>query len=146
MLRRSTSRWSFDRGLGSPDLHPTSVYLADPDHGIAAAVQQRYGDLDCVLVHCTTAQALLAAVDAERALCIVVDAALPDMPILEVLARLQALRIHAPVLCLAEECGVSTAVALMRAGAYDCVERSGPARRVLERLNAFIEEAVERAA
>lgn len=111
---------------------------------IAVNLQRRHARADRAIIHCTTVTQLLERLEPETALCIVADAALPDMDVLELLHRLHSLDVYAPVLCMAEECGIPRAVALMKAGAYDCIERGGPLANLLARLDAFIEEAWER--
>ncbi len=88
---------------------------------------------------------MLELLEPEDAVCIVADVELPGMEFLELLARLRSLCAHAPVLCMAEDCAVSTAVALMKAGAHDCIEKTGPVHRLVDKLIAFIEDAMERA-
>lgn len=126
-------------------LQPTSVYVADPGAQIAARVQHRYAGPDRAVIHCTSASQLLELLEPEDAVCIVADVELPGMEFLELLARLRSLCAHAPVLCMAEDCAVSTAVALMKAGAHDCIEKTGPVHRLVDKLIAFIEDAMERA-
>ena len=127
-------------------MNPTSVYVVDPGDRVAALVQQRYAGSDHAVIHCTSAARLLELLEPDDAVCIVADVDLSDMDMLELLGRLRCSSVHAPVLCMAEDCLVDTAVALMKAGAHDCIEKSGPSERLLERLVAFIEESTERAA
>ena len=89
---------------------------------------------------------MLELLEADDAVCIVADVDLPGMEMLELLGRLGSLSNHAPVLCMVEDCVVDTAVALMKAGAHDCIEKSGPTQRLLDRLVAFIEESTGRVA
>lgn len=69
-----------------------------------------------------SAAAFLAAVPLDLA-CVVSETRLPDMTGVELIQSLRARGVVAPVILLAAESDVATAVAAMRAGALDFIEK-----------------------
>ncbi len=69
-----------------------------------------------------SAAEFLAALPLDLA-CVVSEALLPDMTGIELIRSLRAQGVDAPVILLAAESDVATAVAAMRAGALDFIEK-----------------------
>jgi two-component system response regulator FixJ len=70
-----------------------------------------------------SAESYLLAVDGRHVACLIVDLLLPGMSGLELLRRLRSAGNDVPVILLADESDVPTAVAAIREGATDFIEK-----------------------
>ena len=103
---------------GSAD-DPESSTRSPPRAGIKALLQPVGVDV----VPFDSAESYLLSTSGKQLSCLIVDLLLPGMSSLELLRRLRALGNDVPVILLADESDVPTAVAAMREGATDFIEK-----------------------
>ena len=115
-----------------------NVCIADADEAAARRVAGLLGGLGAHLRRFASAAELLAGVDNGTA-CVICDAQLPDMPSDAVISALRAREHDVPVIILAEEGDVATAVTAMRAGALDFIEKAHADRLLIWHLRRLLE-------
>lgn len=98
------------------------VCLVDADESLTRRLADLLAPLGADVRTFSTAGAMLAECG-EEPLCVVSEIRLPDMTGVELIEKLQARGVHAPVILLAAESDVATAVTGMRAGALDFIEK-----------------------
>ncbi len=102
---------------------PTVVGVIDPDpvarNGLRALLQRIGVDVSTY----DSAESYLLAASGRHLACLIVDLLLPGMSGLEFLRRLRSAGNDVPVILLADESDVPTAVAAMREGATDFIEK-----------------------
>lgn len=96
--------------------------VIDPDAGLRQRVGSMLSALGVDLREFPSAATFLAALPLDPA-CVVSETRLPDMTGVELIQSLRARGVGAPVILLAAESDVATAVAAMRAGALDFIEK-----------------------
>jgi two-component system response regulator FixJ len=87
-----------------------------------------------------SAESYLAA-DGERLGCVITDVSLPGMSGLELLRQLRARRIAPPVILVGEEADVNAAVAAMREGAVDFIEKPHLDLAIVRRVAYLLDHA-----
>src|SRR5688572_12530026 len=90
--------------------------------------------LDVSISEFLTAAECLNSPEIDRFHCIISEVALPDMSGLELLRKLRACAGQLPIILYAREADVPTAVAAMREGATDFIEKPAIALTVLRRV------------
>jgi len=153
-LASSTLSSTASRGLGAHhwqgralfDQHP-SVSTARP---IVAVIEANATDrhtlrsllsaLDVDVHDYDSAESYLAA-DGGQLSCVITDVALPGMSGLELLRLLRTSRISPPVILLGEEADVSAAVAAMREGAVDFIEKPRIDLAIVRRVAYLVDHA-----
>jgi two-component system response regulator FixJ len=102
---------------------PPVVGVIDPDpvarNGLRALLQRLGVDVSTF----DSAESYLLAANGRHLSCLIVDLLLPGMSGLELLRRLRSAGNDVPVVLLADESDVPTAVAAMREGATDFIEK-----------------------
>ena len=102
---------------------PPVVGVIDPDpvarNGLRALLQRLGVDVSTF----DSAESYLLAANGRHLACLIVDLLLPGMSGLELLRRLRSAGNDVPVVLLADESDVPTAVAAMREGATDFIEK-----------------------
>jgi FixJ family two-component response regulator len=102
---------------------PPVVGVIDPDpvarNGLRALLQRLGVDVSTF----DSAESYLLASNGRHLACLIVDLLLPGMSGLELLRRLRSAGNDVPVVLLADESDVPTAVAAMREGATDFIEK-----------------------
>jgi two-component system response regulator FixJ len=102
---------------------PPVVGVIDPDpvarNGLRALLQRSGVDVSTF----DSAESYLLASNGRHLACLIVDLLLPGMSGLELLRRLRSAGNDVPVVLLADESDVPTAVAAMREGATDFIEK-----------------------
>jgi len=73
--------------------------------------------------------------------CVITDVTLPGMSGLELLRLLRSARISPPVILLGEEADVNAAVAAMRAGAVDFIEKPHVDVAIVRRVAYLLDDA-----
>jgi FixJ family two-component response regulator len=101
---------------------PPPVGVIDPDPAARAGIQALLQPVGVGVVPFDSAEAYLMSDGAELS-CLIVELLLPGMSGLELLRRLRSLGNDVPVILLADESDVPTAVAAMREGATDFIEK-----------------------
>lgn len=87
-----------------------------------------------------SAESYLAA-DGDGLGCVISDVSLPGMSGLELLRRLRARRVAPPVILVGEEADVAAAVAAMREGAVDFIEKSHLDVAIVRRVAYLLDHA-----
>lgn len=96
--------------------------------------------LDIDVLDYESAESYLAA-DGDRLGCVITDVSLPGMSGLELLRRLRARRVAPPVILVGEEADVSAAVAAMREGAVDFIEKPHMDLAIVRRVAYLLDHA-----
>ncbi len=102
---------------------PTVVGVIDPDPVARNGLRTLLRGVGVDVATYDTAEAYLLAPNGRGLACLIVDLMLPGMSGLELLRRLRAAGNDVPVILLADESDVPTAVAAMRDGATDFIEK-----------------------
>ena len=99
------------------------VGVIDPDPVARAALTALLQPVGVEVMGFDTAEAYLLSGVSRNLACLIVDLLLPGMSGLELLRRLRSNGNDVPVILLADESDVPTAVAAMREGATDFIEK-----------------------
>jgi two-component system response regulator FixJ len=102
---------------------PPVVGVIDPDPVARAGLQTLLRGLGIDVSTFDSAESYLLAATGRHVGCLIVDLLLPGMSGLELLRRLRSAGNDVPVILLADESDVPTAVAAMREGATDFIEK-----------------------
>ena len=102
---------------------PPVVGLIDSDPLARAALKTLLQPVGVDVVSFDTAESYLLSGSSRSLACLIVDLLLPGMSGLELLRRLRSNGNDVPVILLADESDVPTAVAAMREGATDFIEK-----------------------
>ena len=117
---------------------PPHVGVIDPDpvarNGLRALLHRNGVDVSIF----DSAESYLLAANGRHLSCLIVDLLLPGMSGLELLRRLRAAGNDVPVVLLADESDVPTAVAAMREGATDFIEKPYVDVAVLKQVQKLI--------
>jgi two-component system response regulator FixJ len=102
---------------------PPPVGVIDPDPAARAGIHTLLQPIGVEVVPFDSAEAYLLAERDRELSCLIVELLLPGMSGLELLRQLRSLGNDVPVILLADESDVPTAVAAMREGATDFIEK-----------------------
>ena len=102
---------------------PPVVGVIDPDPVARNGLSTLLHGLGIDVSTFDSAESFLLATDGRHIGCLIVDLLLPGMSGLELLRRLRSAGNDVPVILLADESDVPTAVAAMREGATDFIEK-----------------------
>lgn len=102
---------------------PPTIGVIDSDPVARAGIKALLQPVGVDVVPFDSAESYLLSTAGEQLSCLIVDLLLPGMSGLELLRRLRALGNDVPVILLADESDVPTAVAAMREGATDFIEK-----------------------
>jgi FixJ family two-component response regulator len=119
---------------------PPSVGVIDPDPVARAGVVALLQPVGVEVVQFDSAEEYLLSGNGKHLACLIVDLLLPGMSGLELLRRLRGLGNDVPVLVLADESDVPTAVAAMREGATDFIEKPYVSVAVLKQVQKLLRE------
>ena len=114
------------------------VCIADPDEGLARRLADLLEPLGTQVRAYASGQLLLEDI-APGALCVVSESQLPDMTGIQLIDSLRGLAPGVPVILLATDGDVAAAVAAMRAGALDFIEKPHVERLVVWRVRHLLE-------
>jgi two-component system, chemotaxis family, CheB/CheR fusion protein len=117
---------------------PGPVVIIDPDPAARAAMQTALRPLGVEVLSFDSAESYLLSGSARSLACLIVDLLLPGMSGLELLRRLRSSGSNVPVILLAEEADVATAVAAMREGATDFIEKPYVEAAVLKQVQKLL--------
>lgn len=115
------------------------VHVVDDEASIRSLFERMAGMLGCEVVTHETAKSLFEAIDPRRPGCIVLDLVLPDLTGIEVLTELSARACQLPVVFMRGMARVSEAVAGLKLGSIDFIEKPF----TLEQMIAAIQRAIE---
>ncbi len=122
----------------NPPDAPPHVGVIDPDpvarSGLRALLQRNGADVSTF----DSAESYLLAANGRHLACLIVDLLLPGMSGLDLLRRLRKAGNDVPVVLLADESDVPTAVAAMREGATDFIEKPYMDVAVLRQVQKLI--------
>jgi len=104
-----------DRGV-------STVFIVDPDEAMTRHLAELLSALGAEVQIFTTAAAMLDAPGPAPA-CVISELELPDMSGIELIAALRSRQVRSPVILLAADGEIATAVKAMRAGALDFIEK-----------------------
>jgi FixJ family two-component response regulator len=102
---------------------PPTIGVIDSDPVARAGIKALLQPVGVDVVPFDSAESYLLSTAGEQLSCLIVDLLLPGMSGLELLRRLRALGNDVPVILLADESDVPTAVAAIREGATDFIEK-----------------------
>jgi FixJ family two-component response regulator len=117
---------------------PTTVGVIDSDPVARAGIEALLHPIGVDVVTYESAEAYLLAAPAKPLACLIVDLLLPGMSGLELLRRLRGLGNDVPLILLADESDVPTAVAAMREGATDFIEKPYASVAVLKQVQKLL--------
>jgi FixJ family two-component response regulator len=107
----------------APKDAPPIVGVIDPDPVARSGLRTLLHGLGIDVSTFDSAENFLLATNGRAVACLIVDLLLPGMSGLELLRRLRSAGNDVPVILLADESDVPTAVAAMREGATDFIEK-----------------------
>jgi two-component system response regulator FixJ len=118
----------------------STVYIVDPDEALTRRLSDLLSAIGAqVRVFPSAAAALAAATSAPA--CVVSEVRLPDMSGIELIDALRNRGVHSPVILLATDSDVATAVKAMRAGALDFIEKPHVERLLAWHVGRLLEPA-----
>lgn len=118
---------------------PPAVGFIDSDPSARAGIEALLHPIGVRVVPFDSAEAYLLAGPGTSLACLIVDLLLPGMSGLELLRRLRSLGSEVPVILLADESDVPTAVAAMREGATDFIEKPYVNVAVLKQVQKLLQ-------
>jgi Response regulator len=118
---------------------PPSVGVIDSDPVARGRIEALLHPIGVEVVTYESAEAYLLAGPGKTLACLIVDLLLPGMSGLELLRRLRELGNDLPVILLADESDVPTAVAAMREGATDFIEKPYVSVAVLKQVQKLLQ-------
>ena len=102
---------------------PPAVGVIDPDPVARSGLRTLLHGMGIDVVTFDSAESYLLTANGRHLACLIVDLLLPGMSGLELLRRLRSSGNDVPLILLADESDVPTAVAAMREGATDFIEK-----------------------
>jgi FixJ family two-component response regulator len=117
---------------------PPVVGVIDSDPAARAALKALLQPVGVELATFDSAESYLLSGSARKVACLIVDLMLPGMSGLELLRRLRSNGNDVPVIVLADESDVPTAVAAMREGASDFIEKAYANVAILKQVQKLI--------
>lgn len=117
-----------------------SVGVVDSDPVARAGMQDLLRPVGVEVVPYESAEAFLLSGTGRQLACLIVDLLLPGMSGLELLRRLRSAGNDVPVIVLADESDVPTAVAAMREGATDFIEKPYASVAVLKQVRKLVQQ------
>ena len=124
-------------GTSAKQEAPPSIGVIDSDPVARAGIKALLQPVGVDVVPFESAESYLLSATGELS-CLIVDLLLPGMSGLELLRRLRALGNDVPVILLADESDVPTAVAAMREGATDFIEKPYVSVAVLKQVQKLL--------
>lgn len=122
----------------SPSLMPF-VCVVEPNAAVARRISDLIDPAGVAVRRYADGRSLLADTP-EDAVCIISEMTLPDMTGADLISALRGRGNHTPVILLAEESDVTAAVAGIRAGALDFIDKTQMERLLLVHLRRMILE------
>jgi len=110
------------------------VYVIDPDPSVRESMLSLLGTLGVRVEAFEAAADFFAAFDPATGACLITELHLPDMSGLEIQRQLTEQHADLPVIILASDADVPTAVSAMGRGALDFIEKPFVNRVLLERI------------
>jgi two-component system response regulator FixJ len=119
---------------------PPVVGVIDSDPVARAALKTLLQPVGVEVIPFESAESFLLSASGKHLACLIVDLLLPGMSGLELLRRLRSSGHDVPVILLADESDVPTAVAAMREGATDFIEKPYVNVAVLKQVQKLLHD------
>lgn len=110
------------------------VHLVDDDDSARDSLAFMLESADLDVRSYASAQAFLDALPVGPRGCIITDVRMPEMTGIELVHRLNALKVGLPVIVITGHGDIPLAIEAMRAGVVDFIEKPFPEERILEAL------------
>jgi FixJ family two-component response regulator len=132
------ARFPMSPAISASQEAPPVVGIIDSDPLARAALEMLLQPVGVDVVSFDTAESYLLSGSSRSLACLIVDLLLPGMSGLELLRRLRSNGNDVPVILLADESDVPTAVAAMREGATDFIEKPYVNVAILKQVQKLI--------
>lgn len=109
--------------LADPAASSSTVCVVDPDAALTARLNALFTAMGASVRVYATGSELLDDIGSDTPACVICEMRLPDMSGLEVVERLRRRQPALPFIMMSRDGDVAAAVAAMRAGALDFVEK-----------------------
>jgi two-component system, LuxR family, response regulator DctR len=119
------------------------VYVVDDDDAVRNAVRLLFRTADLEVETFPSAAAFLAQADLERRCCLLLDIRMPGMTGSDLHDELRARGVRAPVIFITGHGDIPMAVAAMRKGAYDFIEKPFDDEQLLGQVLNALDEFAE---
>jgi two-component system response regulator FixJ len=113
--------------------------VVDGDAAVRAQLRAQLKTLGIAILEFESADRCLASADLAQMRCIVSEVSLPDLSGVELLRKLRLQAPDVPVILYTREADVPTAVAAMREGATDFIEKPAIITTVFRRVSQLLE-------
>jgi two-component system response regulator FixJ len=140
----SEHRRGLDMTAPSAASQHSTVFIVDDEEPMRHALQRLFRGAGLVVEAHASAGDFLDAYQAERPGCLLLDLMMPGMTGLELQAALVQRGCRIPILFLTGAGQIATAVAAMRAGAIDFIEKPFDNEFLVERVRRALEYAADR--
>jgi len=120
-----------------------TVFIIDDDPGMQQSLAVLVQTIALNVETYASAQAFLDAVTLDRRGCLILDLRLPGMSGRELQTQLQQRGIHLPIIFLSGHGDIETAVAAIKEGAIDFLEKPCSGQRLLDQVQAALRLADE---
>lgn len=120
-----------------------TVFIIDDDPGMQQSLAVLVQSIALNVETYASAQAFLDAVTPDRRGCLILDLRLPGMSGRELQTQLQQRGIHLPIIFLSGHGDIETAVAAIKEGAIDFLEKPCSGQRLLDQVQAALRLADE---
>jgi PleD family two-component response regulator len=134
----AVARFSMSPAISATQEAPPIVGIIDSDPVARAALKTLLQPVGVDVMNFDTAESYLLSGSSRALACLIVDLLLPGMSGLELLRRLRSNGNDVPVILLADESDVPTAVAAMREGATDFIEKPYVNVAILKQVQKLI--------
>ena len=122
-----------------------TVFIVDDDQAVARSLRWLFETVQLKVETFSSAQSFLDGFDSSKPGCLVLDVRMPGMSGLDLQERLEAQRIHLPIIFITGHGDVQMAMRAVKAGAFDFVEKPFNDQDLLERIHKAITfDAVQR--
>jgi FixJ family two-component response regulator len=125
-------------------MNSATVFVVDDDAAVRKSLSLLVQSVQLPVETYETAQAFLDAYDPSRPGCLVLDLRMPAVSGLELQQRLASQNVHLPVIFISAHGDLPTAVAAMRAGALDFLEKPFRSQVLLDRIHQALERDARR--
>jgi FixJ family two-component response regulator len=116
-----------------------TVFVVDDNLGVRKSLRALLESAGIAVETYAAAEEFLAAYDAERSGCLVLDVRLRNSSGLDLQDELRRRKAKLPIIVLTGHGNVPTSVRAMKAGAVDFLQKPAPPKLLLERIRAAIE-------
>lgn len=123
-----------------------TVYIVDDQPAVCHALSEMLSVLGYEVATFSSADNLLASVDIPRTGCLIADVRMPGMDGIQLMHELGKRGIHLPVILISGHADVPMAVAAIKAGADDFIEKPVDDAQLVAAINRCLAQAFEQLA